>query len=81
VLETSAGDLIAMTCRGIRTGTPEVMARLSRSSDVSAGEYYLRISPMFSTSAPQLDWMNRIIAAGTGQRLPAGAVYSVFEIC
>lgn len=80
VLETSTGDLIVMTYRGIRTGPPDVMARLSSGSDVSADEYYLRISPMFSTSAPQLDWMNRIVAIGAGQRLPGGPVYSIFEI-
>jgi len=80
VLETSTGDLIAMTYRGIRSGPPEVMARLSNGSDVSADEYYLRISPMFSTAAPQFDWMNRIVAVGAGQRLPQGPVYSVFEI-
>ena len=28
----------------------------------------------------QYDWINRIIAIGTGHRLPDGPIYSIFEI-
>ncbi len=80
VLQTSAGDLIAMTYQGVRTGPPEVLARLAKGLEVDAGEYYLRINPMFSTQSPAHERLNRIIAIGSGQRLPAGPTYSVFEI-
>jgi pimeloyl-ACP methyl ester carboxylesterase len=42
--------------------------------------YYFRMSPMFETSAPKYDWMNRIIAIGTGYRRADGPIYSIFEV-
>ena len=80
VLETAAGDLIAMTYQGVRTGPADVLARLAKGLDVSADEYYLRVNPMFSTESTTFEWLNRMIAIGAGQRLPGGPVYSVFEI-
>jgi len=35
---------------------------------------------MFETSAPKYDWINRIIAVGTGHRLADGLLYSIFEV-
>jgi hypothetical protein len=35
---------------------------------------------MFETSSRKYDWMNRIIAVGTGVRLSDGPVYSIFEV-
>ena len=34
----------------------------------------------FETAASQYDWLNRIIAIGTGQRPPEGPIYDVFEV-
>jgi Protein of unknown function (DUF3237) len=38
------------------------------------------MNPIFETSSRKYDWMNRIIAVGTGVRLPGGPVYSIFEV-
>jgi hypothetical protein len=38
------------------------------------------MNPMFETSAPKFDCMNRIIAIGTRLGLPDGAIYSIFEV-
>ncbi len=35
---------------------------------------------MFETSSKKYDWMNGIIAVGTGVRLPDGPAYSIFEV-
>jgi hypothetical protein len=35
---------------------------------------------MFETSTNECDWINRIIAVGTGDLLPDGPVYSIFEV-
>jgi len=80
VLRTDDGAEIAMTYEGIRAGPPEVVARLARGNPVDPGEYYFRIAPRFATSDPRYEWLNRILAAGIGHRLPEGPVYSVFEI-
>jgi hypothetical protein len=45
-----------------------------------AREDYFWMNPMFETSSKKYDWMNRIIVVGTGDRLPDGPVYSIFEV-
>ena len=80
VLETAAGALIAMTYRGIRTGSSDVLARLAAGVTVGADEYYLRIAPSFETGASEHEWLNRVIAVGAGYRLPTGPIYTVFEV-
>ena len=80
VLETTAGNLIAMTYQGVRAGSPEVLARLAKGADVGANEYYLRVNPLFTTQSPEHDWLNRVVAVGTGQRLANGPTYNIFEI-
>lgn len=80
VLETSEGELIAMTYQGVRSGPPEVLARLAQGADVRADEYYLRIAPLFRTQSPNHAWLNKIVAVGAGQRLPKGPIYNVFEV-
>jgi hypothetical protein len=80
VLKTHDGALIAMTYAGIRHGPPDVMARLTRGEHVDVESYYFRIAPTFATSEPRYEWLNRIVAVGTGQRLPGGPRYDVHEI-
>jgi hypothetical protein len=80
VLRTTDNALIAMTYRGVRHGPPEVLARIDHGESVDPTSYYFRILPMFETAAPRYYWLNRNVAVGTGHRLPAGPVYSVFEV-
>jgi len=47
---------------------------------VDASAYYLRTSLLFETSAERYDWLNRIIAIGTGRRTVKGIAYSVHEV-
>lgn len=80
VLETTDNELIAMTYQGVRSGSADVLARLSRGADVGADECYLRIAPFFSTHSMSHAWLNMIVSVGTGQRLAKGPVYNVFEV-
>lgn len=80
VLETADKAAIAMTYRGLRHGPAEVMARLDRGEEVDPAAVYFRTSVIFETAAPRYDWLNRIIAVGTGRRPPEGPVYDVFEV-
>ena len=80
VLQTDDGAAIAMTYRGMRHGPPAVMERMNRGETVDPAEYYFRTSVAFETAAAKYDWLNRIIAIGTGHRPPAGPVYDVFEV-
>jgi Protein of unknown function (DUF3237) len=80
VLETDDGATIGMTYRGMRHGPPAVMDRVNRGEPVDPSEYYFRISVAFETAAAKYDWLNRIIAVGTGRRPPEGPVYDLFEV-
>jgi hypothetical protein len=80
VLRTTDGALIVMTYQCLRAGPPEVMEKLDKGEAVDPASYYFRMNPMFETSAPKYDWMNRIIAVGTGHRPPDGPLYSIFEV-
>ena len=80
VLETTQGELIAMTYSGVRAGPAEVLAKLASGAPVPADEYYLRVQPAFATSSSRHAWLNTIVAVGEGARLPHGPVYSLFEV-
>lgn len=80
VLETDAGEPIYMTYAGRRHGPPEVMARYARSEPVAFGEDYFRTIVQFETAAPELAWLNDILAVGAGYRTEEGVVYEIFEI-
>jgi hypothetical protein len=79
-LQTHDGALINMTYRGVRHGPPAVIERLNRGETVDPAEYYFRTAPFFETSAAKYAWLNQIVAIGTGHRLPAGPVYSVYAV-
>jgi hypothetical protein len=79
-LRTENGEFILMTYRGVRTSSREVAARLAAGETVAPTEYYLRIAPFFETSAPNLQWLNAIVAIGYGERGANGVSYRVHEI-
>lgn len=79
-LETEDKALIGMTYRGLRHGPAAVMARINRGEKVDPSEYYFRTAIMFETAAANYAWLNRIFAIGTGDRLPEGPVYDIFEV-
>jgi hypothetical protein len=80
VLETDDGAAIGMIYRGMRHGPAAVMQKIDAGVFVDPSEYYFRTSIAFDTAAPKYDWLNRIIAIGTGNRLPEGPVYEIFEV-
>ena len=80
VLRTTDGALIVMTYQCLRAGPSNVLEKLDKGEAVEVGSYYFRMNPVFETSAPKYDWINRIIAVGVGHRLPDGPIYSIFEV-
>lgn len=80
VLETDDGAHILMTYRGIRTGTPEVLARIASGEYVDPADYYFRIVPFFETGSERYEWLNRIVCVGFGDRVKAGPRYTVHEV-
>jgi hypothetical protein len=79
-LQTDRGDLLYVRSRGVRHGSPEVLARLSRGDDVDASEYTFRTSTRIESAAPDLDWLNKGIFIGVGGRQPGAVVYETYLV-
>jgi hypothetical protein len=67
-IEAADGALVYVQNFGYRHGPAEVLAQLLKGEDVDPARYYFRSTPVFETSAPALDWMNRTIAVCSGVR-------------
>jgi len=72
-LRTRDGALVYVRNRGVRSGPPEVLARLARGEAVDPASYYFRTVPQFETGAPPYAWLNDLVAVGSAARA-AGAV-------
>ncbi|MEO8021818.1 DUF3237 domain-containing protein [Polaromonas sp.] len=80
LLETDAGELIYVQNHAIRSGPPELMARLLRGEPVDPALVYFRCSPRFETTAPALRWVNERLFVGTGARLPDQVQMRFYEV-
>ena len=79
-LQTDDGALIYMTSFGLRHGPPEVLAALARGESVDPSKYYFRTTARFETSAPQYEFLNRLLAISSGDRRAGGPIYTIEEI-
>src|SRR6266404_2837263 len=79
-LETDDGALIHMASFGLRHGPPEVIAMIARGESVDPSKYYFRTTPRFETSHPKYAFLNRLLAVSSGDRRPAGPIYTIDEI-
>ena len=79
-LETDDGALIHLASFGLRHGPPEVLAALARGETVDPATYYFRTTPRFETAHPKYAFLNRLLAVSTGDRRPAGPLYTIAEI-
>ena len=80
VLKTEDEAMIGMTYRGIRHGSPDILARIDRGEEVDPATYYFRITAFFETAAPKYDWLNSVLAVGIGHRTAQGPIYNLFEL-
>jgi len=79
-LQTDGGDLLYVQSRGVRHGSPEVLARLGRGEDVDASEYSFRTSTQIETAAADLDWLNKGVFISVAGRQPAGVIYETYLV-
>jgi hypothetical protein len=79
-LETDGGDLLYVQSRGVRHGSAEILARLSRGEDVDASQYTFRTSTQIETAAPDLDWLNKGVFISVGGRQPGGVIYETYLV-
>jgi hypothetical protein len=79
-LETDRGDLLYVQSRGVRHGSADVLARLSRGEDVDPSEYTFRTSTQIETAAPDLDWLNKGVFISVAGRQPEGVIYETYLV-
>lgn len=79
-LQTDAGELIYVQNTAIRSGPPELMARLVRGEPVDATQIYFRCCPTFETASSALRWITERMFVGTGARHPDKVVMRFFEL-
>ena len=79
-LQTDDDALIYMRYSGYRHGPTDVMQALADGEDVDPAKYYFRIAVILETGAEKYSWLNRMVAVGTGRRIPEGPIYDVYEV-
>jgi hypothetical protein len=67
-LKEERGGVIQVVSQGYRHGPPEVLAALGRGKDVDASKYFFRSIMRFETGAPELAWLNKVIAVASAER-------------
>src|SRR5918998_1295917 len=67
-VRTGEGHHVYVHYTGIRTGAPDVLARLGRGEAVPPEDYYFRVALRLETGAAGLDWVNKGPAVGPGPR-------------
>lgn len=80
VLHTDAGDLLYVQSRGIRHGSPQVLARLGCGEEVDPSEYTFRTATRIETAAPDLDWLNKGVFISVDARQAAGVIYETYLV-
>lgn len=77
---TDEDEIIYLTYTGRRGGSPEIIERISRGEIVPAGSDYYRIAASFEAPLGRIQWLNDIIAVGTGARTTDAVTYDLFEV-
>lgn len=79
-LVTNEGEKIYVVNRGVRYGSPEVLARLNAGERVDPALIYFRTVATFETAAPRLQEMTRALYVGVGERFPTEVVIRFYRI-
>ena len=79
-LQTDGGDLLYVQSRGVRHGSPEVLARIADGESVDASEYTFRTSTQIETAAPELDWLNKGVFISVAGRHPGAVIYETYLV-
>jgi len=79
-LQTDRGDLLYVRSQGVRHGSAEVLARLSRGEEVGGSEYVVRTSTQVETAAPDFEWLNKGVFISVAGRQVGGVIYVVYLV-
>ncbi|MBS1673795.1 MAG: DUF3237 domain-containing protein [Actinobacteria bacterium] len=76
---TEHGPLL-LHARGVRTGPPEILARLGRGEPVAPSEYYFRTVVEFESSAPEHAHLQRTLHVAVCRREGAAVHYRAYRL-
>jgi hypothetical protein len=79
VLELEQGR-VEVRSEGLRSGAPEVLARLAAGEIVQGSEYYFRTALRFFTASPALARLNDLMAIAVGERFPGHVRLDVYPV-
>ncbi len=79
-IRTDDDVVIQIRNRGLRHGSPEVMARLAAGEEVDPADYYFRTVPEFIAPNGRYEWMNRSIFVCSGARYASGIKLWVWRV-
>jgi hypothetical protein len=79
-LRTEDGHLIYVVSRGILHMTPEIYQRIGAGEEIDPAQYYFRTTPLFEAAAPELDWLNRVVAVTHGRMTATTVVQTVYAV-
>jgi Protein of unknown function (DUF3237) len=79
-LKTDDGALIYLSYQGRFLAEPDAMERFAKGIPLDPPEYSLAMVAKFECGDPRYDWLNNVVAVGTGERTATGPIYSIFAI-
>ncbi len=80
VLRTDDNHLIYCCLKGINEMTAEVAIKAITGESIDSSKYYFRVTTVTETGSKKYDWLNRIVAVGVGNLMPAGVEYKIFMV-
>ena len=79
-VRTADDALVYVRNIGVRSGAPEVLARLGRGEPVDPAAYYFRTTPRFETSAPAYAWLNDLVAVASAVKRPDAVILDFYAV-
>jgi hypothetical protein len=79
-LRTQDGAFVYVRNRGVRSGPPDVLARLRTGESVEPASYYFRTTPTFETGAPPYTWLNDLVAVCSAARAAHAVTLDFFAV-
>ncbi len=80
ILETNDGANIYLTYQGRFLAAPDAMERFGKGEVLDQSEYSLAISAHFECGSSSYEWLNNVVAVGTGEQTISGPIYKIFEV-
>jgi hypothetical protein len=74
------GEPVEIRSTGLRSGSPEVLAKLATGAILPGSEYYFRTMIRFYASSEKLGFLNNLMAIAVGERLPTHVRLFLYRI-